>query len=322
MLLSGTIGVIAAFLAVTAWRLMRRGDVRFRAMQLRSGGRLTVHGYVFIGSIVVTGLALVHSMAVRGLLWAADRVDSRVTVSFDQALAGEGISAGARTDAERGVRLFTLARGLRHGGIGLADTPEGLVRLSWMQLVAGDAGACIRTLREVGVAGGDGVGTSLARVLLARGRGEEAEAELRAFAARGALAPQSRGMLCMMLAQSGRQGEAEEMCRGALKKNPEDVPAAATLARLRLGAGDPVGAGSLLEGATGKRPHDASLRVDYAIALARQARFDEALEQLRGAAHCAPGAVGQLQELGAQILESAGRGAEVAGWCERLGKND
>jgi len=211
---------------------------------------------------------------VRALLWRAGQIDERVTVAFEEALAGQAPQDQRRT-AEAATRLYTLARDTRHGGIALADTPEGLVRLAWLQLVVGDAPACIATLSGLIERGGapDQVGVGLARVLLARGEGARAEGAL-GRVVQGGNAPASRAMLSDLLMARGDLQAAEDLLRTALAGSRTQPGVVPRLAIVLARKGNPDDSLAVLRFAAG--PERAAARAIGIEVLSAFHRKDEA----------------------------------------------
>lgn len=321
MLMAASLAVLAAWLTWKAICLARDANVRLAGRQLRLRGRLTLSGRLFVGVCVVLVALLAHSLAVRLVLVRAATIDDRVTVSFEQALAGRA-PPGARRDAEEALGLYVLARGFRHAGFALADTPDTLVRIAWLQLVLARPDDAVAHLREVvGARGGiDQPAAELARLLLALGRGDEAVSALESAWERDGSLVVARDLMCSLWAQSGRGERGEALYRGLLARRPSDAPTRAALGRFLLSIGRPVDAAQELGRAAAISPADAWTARSLAAARYSLGDVDGALAALQIAIDRAPVERAHLLAFGAELLESVGDRARASEWRRRAAR--
>ncbi len=147
LLLAATLAVIAGFLTWQAQQLARQPEWRFRRLVLRRGGRLSGVGRGGVGALLLLGLLLAQSAALRVILWRAAQIDAQVTVGFEALAAG--VDPEQRALAAAATRWYRLAQPLGEGGLALATTPEVPLRLAWLELVQGDCtAATARLARE------------------------------------------------------------------------------------------------------------------------------------------------------------------------------
>lgn len=309
ILLSATLGVIGAFLAWKLIRLFRDAHVRLAAFQLKLRGRLRPAGAVFTAGVAVLAALLLHSAAVRIILYRAALHDDRVSTPYEAAVAGRGASEDDLAEARNAARLYQLAHPIGEGGIALARTPSAEYRLAWMHVVAGERDRALDVLRSLGTSGraGPEAATEQARLLLAWRRNDEARAVLQRALLDHPRSASVRDMLAQVLAGAGRIAEAETLYRDALAARPRDGDARAGLARLLLHTGRVDAAIAELARVSRDWPRKTGARRDLAVALFMAGRLDEALAELADASRARPAERTHLDALGAEMLRHAGR---------------
>jgi polyferredoxin/Flp pilus assembly protein TadD len=315
MLLAGTVAILGAFGTWKAWRLARDPNVRLGRWQLRVRGSLTPAGRVAIVAMAAMGALVAQAGATRAMIALAQRADDRVHASFEQSLRGEA-SPGDREAARVALRWYERSRGIRNGGVGLAETPAVVVRVAWLRLVLGDSEGAVAEMRAFIDAGraGDTGPVELAQLLLAMGREEDAVATLEGAWGRDRSLAGTRGMMCELWTRRGRGAEAEAVYASAIARRPRDAGALHGLGRLRLLRGDLVGAVGALRSSLDNEPTDAGARIDLGTALAASGDLDEALRTLREGVDRCPPARGTLLDAGASLLARAGQGERAVAW--------
>ncbi len=321
MLLSATLGVLAAFFTWKAWRLVRSANVRLGPMVMKQAGRMKAGGWSYAAFTIVMALLVAHSAAVRGMIWAASEADHGVTVSFAQAMSGDPVPERDRDAARRASTWYSRALPFWAGGFALAETADARVRLAWMQIVLGDRSAAmanLRTLADAGLASDANV-VSLAQLESIEGGWDAYEAVLRRALDRHPSYSGTRDALAAGLFKMGRQAEAEAIYRDRLARRATDAPARAGLGQMLI-ASDRVDEGiDELRKAAAEQPRNTSIRATLAMDLAHFGRLEEALAELKSAGRANPPARAGLMSMGADLLAQAGRTDEAADWRRQAG---
>lgn len=309
MLLAGTLGVLAAFVAWKAWRLLRDSNVRLGRAQLRLRGKVRPAGWVFAGTVTALALILGHSAFVRTALWVASMHDDRVQVPYEMASSGGHVPAEQRLEALAARRWYRLARPITRGGLALLTTPSAEMRLAWMNLVLGDrreAEAVLRAVVDAG-RGPQVAGPELARLLAAEGRVTEAIAVLERVIHERPRWSMPRDALAMLLTADGRGSDAEQIYRAVLAQRPLDLGARMGLGRWLMQTGRFNDAEIELARACQDWPNSASARRDLACAIFNLGRMDDAISQLRAGAAAQPEFEPALRRLEEEMIRSAAR---------------
>lgn len=313
LLMAAPVAIIAAYVAWKAIRVLRDRDVVFARAQLRRGGRVTRAGAAFLCLTLLAAGLLVHSAAVRLLVIRAGRLDERVTVSFQDALAQARVPAEERASAEAGARLYRLAGPWWSGGIGLDLTPEASTRAAWLSLVAGDAQGAIRELEALHRAGraSDQNTADLAFLLTRQGERAAAEQTLRDALASRPASVLSREQLAGLMIEDGRAADAVRMFEDRVADRPSDALARVGLARVLFVTGSPERAVAELEEASRRAPREPAVARDYSLALHASGRLDDAVAELKRGARARPAAKQMLLTLAGEMLRRAGREGEL-----------
>jgi tetratricopeptide (TPR) repeat protein/ferredoxin len=319
LLMAAPLAVIAAYLTWKLIRLFRDPHVRLGGLQLRLHGRISNAGRLFLGAMVMVAVLLVHSAAVRVLTSAAARIDNRVQVTYDDALAGRA-SHDIRRDARAALSLYRLASSIGEGGIGLLRSPEISMRIAWLHLVLGDPDAAERVLLGLLASPrrNDALAVETARLLITRDRHDDAVALLTRLLADNPAWPHSRDLLADLLLRRGEASAAESLYREALARRPADPRARAGLGRVMLQTGRTGDALHQLRLAA-DRSDDPAIQRDWAIALFVSGRVNAAVEGLEAAARKRPAAQAELLGLAAAMLDQTGRHSEASSLRTRAG---
>jgi polyferredoxin/thioredoxin-like negative regulator of GroEL len=309
LLMAATLAVLSAFLAWKMLRLLRDPNVRLGRMQLRLQGRLRPAGWGFLCVFVLLSGLLLHSAAVRAIVWQASRHDDRVGVPYEIALSGRGVLESDRAEAAEAKRLYALARPIWHGGLALASTPSAEFRLAWVSLVTGDKAGASAVLRDMTRSGraGPNASTELARLMLSDGKQKEAIALLDSVVARHPRWAGPRDMLALLWAGDGGVSRAESMYRRVLDRRPSDAAARIGLGRLMMLAGRPGEGIEQLRLAAGQWPRNADARRELATALFATGKAEEAAAELRAAAGAIPARRAEFLGYAEHVLRAPGR---------------
>ncbi len=167
-LLAVTLGVLLAIAFITAWRLVRRSDVKFQNHALRRDGRVTRAGWIAVACITAFTALTVHSGVVQYATWAG-------TSAVEQGMRA--------TDPADRARAFddAVAHLVRAESIGLTGDPEVEYSLALVAFQSGRAEEAERRLVRTLEILPSFVSACipLAELQLARGAASEAEATLR-----------------------------------------------------------------------------------------------------------------------------------------------
>lgn len=246
------LGVLAAIATMTAWRLVRRADLRFQNTVLRRGGRLTGAGRVAL--VVCVGyLALgVHSAVVR---WETTRGEE---------LAFGAQDPGLTADASRARLEDGLVHLERAESLGLVADSALQKTLGLVKRDLGEPAEAERRLRRAldlhPHTAWPAAAIPLADLLARQGREPEAEQVLRDVLTERPELADAAMMLARLLVAEDRIEEAEEPLRAALARRPFDPAVAVPLAGLRARQGDVAGASELLRGVLERHPDAADAR--------------------------------------------------------------
>lgn len=256
MLFAIGIAACLTFAAWKGWRLLRDPEVSLHRFALRRGGRLQTAGVVY-AALLAIGLALLaHSAVIKTQLAAAEGHYQQVArgVSFRRLLDGlpaDYYRTEVRVAAAAATRHYERTLPLWRGGWGLMETA--------------------------------GLHHTLARMALARGDLETAEAEWSQAAERR---PQDEAsyLLARVRALRGDLEGAEETLKQRLAEYPDSPDSRRELAHLYLGAEPvrPEAAEALYRERLAAAPADVLARCRLAVeVLARGQRHPEAANELR-----------------------------------------
>ncbi len=319
MLMAAALSIIVAFMVFTLMRMLGRADARLARWQIKRADRVTRPGWAFVTACTLAGLLLAHSAVVRFALWRAEALDNRVTVSYDDAVRGAPLPPEQVATARTALGWYRLGSIASRGGIGLGITPEASVRVAWLSLVVGERDRAIDELRMLAESGrgADRPSMELGQLLLATGRVEEAATALEGLAVSHRTWWRTRDLLCAVWAQTGRADKAEALCQSVIAAHPHEAWARITLARVLIATGRPGEGLAQASKAAADSPGDPTVRGEYARFLFATGHLDDALKELDAAATTRPAARAGLLNLGAAMLDNAGRTAESVAWKKR-----
>jgi tetratricopeptide (TPR) repeat protein len=219
LLALGLSGVLAFGFAALV-RMLRRPSASFLGRALKQEGKLTRAGRVFATSAAAVALLSVHSALIQfhagRSAGAIEELHAQREAFLDdpaRRLSGEPLAR-----AERALASAQLVRRL-----GLLWQPRDEEQLAWLALFAGAPEGFEQGLRARAAAAAEPAGLryDLARYLAARGRGEEAVAELEAALS---VSPSASAYdrLARLHFQAGRSAEALAAFRRALEDFPDN----------------------------------------------------------------------------------------------------
>lgn len=318
MLMAAGVAGVIVFLTWKAWRVFRDRDVRIIGAQLKRAGSIKPAGVVFLAVSTLALLLTAHSLVIRYHWWMGDFTDAKVLVAREQAMNPDpnAVPDAMRETAAEGLAHYQKARSMRRGGWGLSDTPRVEERAAWLELVSGDRGGAIETLRRLDERYGyaDARSMDVATILATDGMEQKALAYLeRVLEAR----PQftlSRNLLISARLARGETEEAIRVRRGAIDPTDHNTQrqanAYAQLGGLLLQLNRAAEALPELETAVSLDPDSPSIRNDYAVALFLTGSTDRAVEEMRASADLSPDDPLVRIRLG-QMLTQLGRNAEA-----------
>jgi polyferredoxin/tetratricopeptide (TPR) repeat protein len=275
MLMAAGLAGIVTFLAWKAWRLVRDQNVALYRFQLKLKGAMRPAGWTFAALTAGVVLLTVHSGVVNGAMSLAGRHDAKVTVPPDAAYDPHGptISPEMTASADRALRLYSVASGLRDGGIGLplwGDWQTTIdVKAARLHLAKRDFTAAERVVRRSIEREGaqDTLCSGLAWVLFAQGRADEALRYGESIIAQHGEFAQTADAYVRIAMSKGETALAEKTLRAMLERNGPDDRFSSSLMRVcaaqnRAAEALSYGRGVLLE----HRNFDATLEAFVQIA--------------------------------------------------------
>lgn len=306
-LLALGIGVISAFAAVQALRLVTRPNVRLHVWQLKHRGRLLPAAWCFVGLMCAWGLLTAHSGLVRYRTW-------RGLALFEQAYADAPPSAAAGMSGSRSPG-GAAARSFAHLSFaerwGLVDTVTVNMKLAWLHILAGDAPEAERRLRRViELQPQHAEPRFLLGNLLTEQRRPAEAVEL--FAQAAALDPQharahfNAGLLS---AQLGRLQEAAAAFQHAIDAGLDNAEVRWNLGSALTSLGRQDEAIAQFAKAAELKPGFADAHYNCGVLLLARAKVDRAIAHLEQAVRLAPGDARAHRVLAEALLASGERDA-------------
>ncbi len=212
-------GILAVAFCALA-RLALRSELTFCGLRLKSGGRLTRAGLVFVALMIAVLGGTAHSALIQKHSAASARIFAATSHLHEAHLVDPGfrLSGAERELVGRGLLEASFVE--RHG---LLTTPQNAVHLAWFSLLDGDPDGFERHLRAAlaGARETPSLELYLARFLHTRGRLDEAlEHYLAGLDALSAAADFDR--LALGLWGRGRHEEALDVWRRGVERNPEN----------------------------------------------------------------------------------------------------
>lgn len=317
MLMAVGLAVSVAFGVWKTWRLLRDRDVRFAGMQLRRAGRMQPAGWAGLATAAIAGLLLMHSVAVRAMIWWGGVLERPVTVPAELVFADrrDAITPEMTASAREALAWYRRAAGWAQGGWALTDTPSAELRRAWLHLVCNEpAPAEARMRRAIARLGyTDTLSADLARILVVQGQPDKAVELLTGVVTEHPGYDQSRRTLCWILLNQNRGNEAVVICERAVATRPEPH-VRAHLAAVYVSVGRLAEARTQLERAVTDAPRNASIRHDLACVRFMTGDMEGALGELRRAAQIDARGAGVYLRRGAAMLAEAGRLHEAHRW--------
>lgn len=258
MLMAVGVAITAMFLAWRLATLRTSPEIRLHGWVLRTGGRLTGRGRVFVGVALVALLLVGHTAGLNAARARGEALDADIRLPRNVVLDAPpgSLDPEVRDRATRARDLLALTRPVSDGGLGLVATPGLDLRVAWLDLV--------------------------------RGRPDLARPVLEAELARGTPTDALVVDLARVMRLEGREDRAVAMLEASLDRNPDLDRARGLLAGLLLDAGRPDAAIELLQRAVVRAPGDAIRHHDLAIALREAGRTGAALRSMTRAAELRP----------------------------------
>lgn len=137
MLMALGIATVTTFLAMRCWRLLRSSDLSFYRWNLRSGGKIKLAGFPFLGFAILWIGLNVHSGYVRwherggAIAFESIRVPDELALA--EANPQQWLSAADRANIANGREHFRAAR-----AAGFFVNKESLSKIGWMEYLGGD----------------------------------------------------------------------------------------------------------------------------------------------------------------------------------------
>jgi polyferredoxin/Tfp pilus assembly protein PilF len=259
MLMALGIAAVSTFVIIETLKLFEVTDVRFYGKSLRSAGKLTIAGWVFLGFTLIWFALNVHSGWVhyhesRGRA-AFESVQIPDELALAQGNPSQWLSPADKTNIAEGLRHFRTAMDR-----GLFTNVEALPKRAWLEYLAGDPGQSVQTLsRAAEHQSGPARALSLyyrGAILSRIGQYDQALASLDEALAGSPeliLAREERGEALWQLA---RKGEAVDAWKDAVARNPQLVLANYQLSGALAAAGDSQAASSYESVANEAVPED------------------------------------------------------------------
>ena len=306
LLFASGITACVAFMLWTSWRTVTASNASFHRIALVRSGRIMRGGWGWLAATALALAAVAHAAAINVIGWRAERADMAIAVPDEQLISIDRVELPPemRAEAERALRLYSLAGPVEGGGWGIYPGRERMIALRRARLLAalGDfpaAESVVRGLWETRQE--EPVAAALVRLLAAQGRDAEAES-LADSAVRGNPAwwrlaeERVTGLVGM-----GRTDEAISMARARHAALPDEMVAMRRLSLLLIEHGQ-----TLADVEEGVRLVDRTIERDpsnpnawrvRAMGLVRLERREDAIASVRRALELAPGDPGLVEAL-------------------------
>jgi len=288
-LMSAGMSAIMAYLTLLAARLLIRPDVTLHRWRLRTGGRLTAVGGVYVTLCVVLVAFTAHSAFIQYHRFMGNR-------SFDAMRVGRraaepdfnperDLDAATRRARESAGRHFAAATNW-----GLRDFLDVRYRQAWVELLRGDPAAAEGHVRAVLARAPDWAQAEnlLGIVLRAEGRTDDAIAAFRAALRANPDDTDAARDLGITLIRAGRFQAAAEHYRAVVARHPDDAGAHYHLGALAVDRGDLPQALEHLQRAIALDPDLADAHYQLGLAQLMQQRIEPAVASLRTAIRLQP----------------------------------
>lgn len=138
---------VTTFLVLKTWRLLRTKDLSFYRFNLKSGGRLQMAGWAFLGFALLWIGVTAHSGWVRYHEFEGNRSFQKLQIPDELALAqidpDPWLGSADRERVNDGKKHFQGA-----AKFGLFDNGEVLAKLGWFEYLSGEAEQSVESLRR------------------------------------------------------------------------------------------------------------------------------------------------------------------------------
>lgn len=311
-LLALAVCAILAYVAVVAWRLLRREQVHFSSINLKRGGKLTPGGRNFAALAAALGLFVVHSAYVRYHAVAGElalvKVADKAGMVLPAATSGDGASDSDDDESEmpalqtsaRAAALYHLQRAHRWGLVQPASLTRRLASAYAMNGADGEARSCLQ-LQLASEPDDLESRLMLGHSWSQAGRAELAKKHLQMVVQQGEQgARPSRSLYerriltsahCLLgdvAAQLGERQDAIDHFRRALDENPKSVDACLGLGAMLAADEQLDEAVRVFERCAAAHPDAAAVHNNLGALLTRLDRQEEALSHYRRAAALMP----------------------------------
>jgi ferredoxin len=304
LLFASGITACVVFMLWTSWRTLTLTNASFHRIALVRAGKVARGGWGWLGVTALSLAAVAHAGAINVIGWRAERADMAITIPDERLISTDRVELPLqmRTEAERALRLYSLAGPVEGGGLGIYPGRERMIALRRARLLAalGDmpaAEAVVRGMWEDRPE--EPVAAALVRLLAAQGRDAEAEAIADAAVRDNPTWWRLAEERITGLAGVGRTEEAIAMARARHAAVPDELVGMRRLSLLLIEHGSAPG-----DVEEGVRLVDRTIAVDAqnpnawrvrAMGLVRLERREDAIASVKRALELAPGDPG-LQE--------------------------
>ena len=306
LLFASGITACVVFMLWTSWRTLKLKNASFHRLALARAGRIVRGGWGWLLITTLSLAAVAHAGAINVIGWRAERADMAITIPDEQLISMDRVELPAqmRSEAERALRLYSLAGPVEGGGWGIYPGRERMIALRRARLLAalGDFPAAESVVRGLWKAQPEEpVAAALVRLLAAQGRDAEAEAlvdaAVRANPSWWRLAEER----ITGLVGVGRTYEAIEMARARHAAVPDELVGMRRLSLLLIEHGDlpddvEEGVG-LVDRTIEMDPDNPNAWRVRAMGLVRLERREDAISSVKRALELAPGDPGLLEAL-------------------------
>lgn len=306
LLFASGITACVVFMLWTSWRTLTLTNASFHRIALARAGKVVRGGWGWLGVTALSLVAVAHAGAINVIGWRAERADMAITIPDERLISTDRVELPPqmRTEAERALRLYSLAGPVEAGGWGIYPGRERMIALRRARLLAalGDMHAAESVVRGMWEERPEEpVAAALVRLLAAQGRDAEAEAIADAAVREKPTWWRLAEERITGLASMGRTQEAIAMARARHAAMPDELVGMRRLSLLLIEHG---AVPSDVE--EGVRLVDRTIAVDpdnpnawrvRAMGLVRLERREDAIASVKRALELAPGDPGLVEAL-------------------------
>ncbi len=304
LLFASGIAACVVFMLWTSWRTLTATNASFHRLALVRAGRIVRGGWGWLGVTALSVAAVAHAGAINVIGWRAERADMAIAIPDEQLISMDRVELPAqmRAEAERALRLYSLAGPVDGGGWGIYPGRDRMIALRRARLLAalGDMPAAESVVRGLWEARQEEpVAAALVRLLAAQGRDAEAESLADAAVRDNPTWWRLAEERITGLAGVGRTDEAIAMARARHAAVPDELVGMRRLSLLLIEHGnapDDVEEGvRLVDRTIAVDPENPNAWRVRAMGLVRLERREDAIASVKRALELAPGDPG-LQE--------------------------